>query len=425
MKKFLFLLVILFCFFPSPTTAQTNSDILDKIEETKRERDKLLEEQKKIQAALNEISKQGQTLQTTVKSLDTTRSKLANDLKLTQTNINASNLTIKKLEGDIGTNESEIETHKSAIKESLQQIAAYDKQSFVMGLLTYDSLDEVWSDTVSIWDLQEKINERINVLEKTQIKLIENKVAKESQKKQLVSLSSQLSGQKRVADETRTAQALLLSATKSKEAEYQKMLAENKAREEEFERLLFQFESALTASDASERPTGGKGSLAWPLDNVFITQQFGRTSASTRLYVSGTHNGIDFRATVGTRVKSVRDGVVSGVGNTDDQRGCYSYGRWVLIRHNNGLSSLYTHLSGSIVSAGQEVTEGQVIGYTGGQPRQYGSGYSTGPHLHFGLFVTAGVQVLPYSSSKNCQNVSIPLANPKDYLDPLGYLPNL
>ncbi len=425
MKKLLLILIVTFSFFPTISSAQTNSDIQQKIEETKRERDKLLEEQKKLQTALNEVSKEGQTLQTNVKTLDTTRSKLANDLKLTQANINTSNLTIKKLEGDIGTNESEIETHKSAIKESLQRIASYDKQSFVFGLLSYESLDEVWSDTVNIWDLQDKINDRINTLEKTQVKLIENKVAKESQKKQLVSLSSQLSGQKRVVDETRTAQALLLAATKNKEAEYQKMLKENKAREEEFERLLFQFESALTASDASERPTAGRGALAWPLENVFITQQFGRTSASTRLYVSGTHNGIDFRATVGTPVKSVRGGVVSGTGNTDDQRGCYSYGRWILIRHNNGLSSLYAHLSGSIVTTGQDVSEGQVIGYTGGQPRQNGSGFSTGPHLHFGLFVTAGVQILPYSSSKNCQNVSIPLANPRDYLDPLGYLPNL
>ena len=425
MKKLLLILIVTFSFFPTISSAQTNSDIQQKIEETKRERDKLLEEQKKVQTALNAVAKEGQTLQTNGKTLDTTRSKLANDLKLTQANINTSNLTIKKLEGDIGTNESEIETHKSAIKESLQRIASYDKQSFVFGLLSYESLDEVWSDTVNIWDLQDKINDRINTLEKTQVKLIENKVAKESQKKQLVSLSSQLSGQKRVVDETRTAQALLLAATKNKEAEYQKMLKENKAREEEFERLLFQFESALTASDASERPTAGRGALAWPLENVFITQQFGRTSASTRLYVSGTHNGIDFRATVGTPVKSVRGGVVSGTGNTDDQRGCYSYGRWILIRHNNGLSSLYAHLSGSIVTTGQDVSEGQVIGYTGGQPRQNGSGFSTGPHLHFGLFVTAGVQILPYSSSKNCQNVSIPLANPRDYLDPLGYLPNL
>ncbi len=410
---------------PSLALAQTNSEILQKIEETKKEREKLLEQEEKLQTALNELSKEGQTLQTNVKTLDATRSKLANDLKITQSNINTSNLTIQKLENDIDNNESEIDIHKQAIKKSIQKIATYDNNNLVLDILSYKNLDEVWSDTVNIWDLQDKLRERISVLEQTQVKLIENKVAKESQKKQLVSLSTQLDGQKRVADETRASQALLLAATKNKEAEYQKMLADNKERQEEFERLLFQFESSLTASDVSLRPPAGRGALGWPLDNIFITQMFGRNSFAKRVYASGTHSGTDFRATVGTKVKSARGGVVSGIGNTDEQKGCYSYGRWILIKHDNGLSTLYTHLSGSIVSLGESVVEGQTIGYSGGQPGQYGSGFSTGPHLHFGVFVTAGVNVLPYTSSKNCQKVSIPVANPQDYLDPMAYLPNL
>lgn len=426
MKKYIFTILFLSSILiPNFSFAQTNSDILQKIEETKKEREKLLEQEQKLQTALNELSKEGQTLQTNVKTLDTTRSKISNDLKITQTNINSSNLTIKKLENDIDQNESEIVVHKQAIKKSLQKIATYDNNNLVLDILSYKNLDEVWSDTVSIWDLQDKLGERISVLEQTQVKLIENKSAKESQKKQLVSLSTQLNGQKKVADETRASQALLLAATKNKETEYQKLLAENKARQEEFERLLFQFESALTASDVSLRPKAGRGALGWPLESIHVTQFFGRTSSSKRLYVSGTHSGIDFRASVGTKVKSARGGVVSGVGNTDEQKGCYSYGRWILIKHDNGLSTLYTHLSGSIISTGEAVVEGQTIGYSGGQPGQFGSGFSTGPHLHFGVFATAGVKVMPYATSKSCQKTSIPMANPQDYLDPMAYLPNL
>lgn len=410
---------------PNFSFAQTNSSILQKIEDVKKEREKLLEQEEKLQTALNELSKEGQTLQTNVKTLDTTRSKLANDLKITQTNINSSNLTIQKLENDIGQNESEIDVHKQAIRKSLQKIANYDNNSLVLNILGNKNLEEVWSDTVNIWDLQDKLGERISVLEQTQVKLLENKVAKESQKKKLVSLSTELNGQKKVADETRRSQALLLAATKNKEAEYQKMLAENKERQEEFERLLFQFESTLTASDVSLRPAAGRGSLGWPLDNIFITQMFGRTSFAKRVYASGTHGGTDFRASVGTKVKASRGGVVSGLGNTDEQKGCYSYGRWILIKHDNGLSTLYAHLSGSIVSLGESVVEGQTIGYAGGQPGQFGSGFSTGPHLHFSVFVTAGVKVMPYTTSKNCQKISIPMANPQDYLDPMAYLPNL
>lgn len=427
MKRFLcigivFLLVTSVA-VPQNTSAQTNAEIQKQIEKTRRERDALLEQQKKIEAELQAINAQGQTLQGTVKSLDATRAKLANDLKVTQSNISTSNLTISKLENDIGRNENEIENHRDAIRDSLKQIALYDRQNIVFSLLGYKTIDEVWNDAVSLMNVQNKLNDEVNTLEKTQVSLIKNKSAKELQKTQLLGLSNQLSGQKRVVDETRTAQAKLLAETKAKEAEFQRILAENKARQAEFERLLFQFETQLQASDRGLRPIEGRGVLSWPLDDVFITQLFGKTSASSRLYVSGTHNGMDFRASVGTRVLSVADGIVSGVGNTDDQRGCYSYGRWILIKHNNGLSSLYAHLSGAVVAPGQTVSRGQVIGYSGGQPRQSGSGFSTGPHLHLGIYASAGVQILPYSSSINCKNVSIPLANPQDYLDPMAYLP--
>ncbi|MBX4195473.1 peptidoglycan DD-metalloendopeptidase family protein [Candidatus Parcubacteria bacterium] len=408
---------------PFSGIAQTDTELQQRIDQTKRERDALLLEQRKLQTALDELNKEGQTLTGTVKSLDAARSKLATDLKITQTGINASNLQIQKLEGDINKNKTEIENHREAIRESLKRLKTYDSYSMVYALLSYNTLDDVWHDTADLTDLQDKITEEISELEESQQDLIRNRSEKELKQLELISLSRELKGQKQVADETRTAQAKLLAETKNKEALYQQMLAENIAREKEFEKLLFQFESQIKAADVTAIPIARKGVLSWPLDSVIVTQQFGLTSSSGRLYSSGTHNGIDFRASVGTPVKSVRGGVVEAMGNTDDQRGCYSYGRWVLIRHDNGLSSLYAHLSASIITQGQVVTAGQIIGYSGGQPRAYGSGYSTGPHLHLGLFVTVGVQVSQYTSSINCKNVAIPLANPQDYLDPLAYLP--
>lgn len=429
MKRILFIFIMFFSislfFVPKLIKAETNAEIQAKIEETKRSRDALLEQQKQLQAALDELSKQGQTLQTNVKSLDTTRNKLANDLKITQSNINTSNLTIEKLENDISENENEINDHHLAIVDSLRKLASYDKHSAVFDILTYRGLDDVWADTLNLWDIEDKLGDQISLLEKDKIKLIQSKVAKETQKVQLVSLSSELKGQKQVADSTRSAQAALLLATKSKEAEYQKMLAINKAQEAVFENQLFNFESQITASDTKLIPTAGRGVLSWPLQNIYINQYFGITSSSGRLYASGSHNGVDFRASVGTPVMAVRSGVIEGMGNTDDQRGCYSYGRWILIRHDNGLTSIYGHLSGAIVSTGQAVLTGQVIGYSGGQPGQYGSGYSTGPHLHLGLYASANVQIARFTTSINCKNVSIPLANPQDYLDPMAYLPNL
>lgn len=165
--------------------------------------------------------------------------------------------------------------------------------------------------------------------------------------------------------------------------------------------------------------------LSWPLDKIFITQRFGRTAGAARLYASGSHNGVDFRAPQGTRVLTMLGGVVEGTGNTDEQRGCYSYGRWILIKHGNGLTSIYSHLSATIVTPGQTVQTGQVIGYSGGTPGLYGSGYSTGPHLHIGLFASQGVSVRQFTQSKGCKQVMVPIADIKAYLDPLAYLPSL
>lgn len=54
---------------------------------------------------------------------------------------------------------------------------------------------------------------------------------------------------------------------------------------------------------------------------------------------------LDFRAPIGTSVRSVADGVVVGTGDTDIYCKGASFGKWILIKHNNGLSTAYGHLS--------------------------------------------------------------------------------
>ncbi|KIM02671.1 MAG: hypothetical protein KN64_14500 [Sulfurovum sp. AS07-7] len=85
------------------------------------------------------------------------------------------------------------------------------------------------------------------------------------------------------------------------------------------------------------------------------------------------HNGVDFKADIGTPIKTTADGVVTRVIATDTG----GYGKLVVIRHSYGFDTVYAHLSSVKVRAGQKVKRGQLIALSGN------SGRSTGPHLHY------------------------------------------
>ena len=86
------------------------------------------------------------------------------------------------------------------------------------------------------------------------------------------------------------------------------------------------------------------------------------------------HKGLDIKLSVGDTVVAAFSGKVRIVRNEGERKG---YGRYVVIRHNNGLETIYGHLSKQLVTENQEVRAGQPIGLGGS------TGRSTGPHLHF------------------------------------------
>jgi murein DD-endopeptidase MepM/ murein hydrolase activator NlpD len=132
------------------------------------------------------------------------------------------------------------------------------------------------------------------------------------------------------------------------------------------------------------------------------------------------HNGMDLGASVGTKIYAPLSGTVRATGNTDLVPGCYSWGKWALVDHPNGLSSLFAHMSQVSVVAGQKLNTSDIIGYVGN------TGYSTGPHLHFTVYVTEGVSVKQFNQFKavtSCGAALSPFAAIEAYLDPLDYLP--
>ena len=159
--------------------------------------------------------------------------------------------------------------------------------------------------------------------------------------------------------------------------------------------------------------------MSWPLDYIYITQLFGKTEAGKRLYANGTHNGVDFRASIGTSVKAMADGAVLGIGDTDITCSGASFGKFIFIKYNNGLSSTYGHLSLIKVYSGQQISRGEVIGYSGN------TGYSTGPHLHVSVYASDAVK-MESRPSQTCAGriYTMPISPVNAYLDPLYYLPS-
>lgn len=86
-------------------------------------------------------------------------------------------------------------------------------------------------------------------------------------------------------------------------------------------------------------------------------------------------NAVDIGAARGTPIYAAADGTVIVAKNNGAWNG--GYGNYVVITHGNGTETLYAHMTHSIVSPGQSVSEGQTIGYVGA------TGEATGPHLHF------------------------------------------
>jgi len=111
----------------------------------------------------------------------------------------------------------------------------------------------------------------------------------------------------------------------------------------------------------------------YPLSKKIITSSFGMRKDP----ISGSlsfHSGIDFRANTGTSVLASLDGVVSFTGEN------WLYGKHIIISHSNGYKTMYAHLNAFLVKQGDRVTRGRKIAESGN------TGYSTGPHLHFGIY---------------------------------------
>ncbi len=419
-------------FYPQYTFALNDEEeaaLTDEIN-SKREQIEILD--KEISAhrnALNSASGRASNLQGTIKTLEATKLKLQTDIKKTQTEMEKTDLTIKKLGLDIIEKEYLLKKNRDGLSESVRRVNEIESISTIDRFLGYSTLSEFWNDFELTEKLQKQLHTEVETLDKLTRELKSAELNQRTEKNNLIEQEKQLSGQTVAVQYTQNEKATLLAQTKNEESNYQKLLAQKLAEKKAAEAEIYEIESKLHYTiDPNAYLTPRHGILDWPVAGFRLTQYFGNTGfarSNPQFYSTGFHNGVDLAVPLGTAIKAPADGVVKGFGNTDLYPGCRSWGGWLMIGHPTGLSTLYGHLSSTIVSVGQQVKKGQVVAYSGS------TGISTGPHLHFGTYISQAVEIKNYRevapSSRGCgaYNVNIPMASHEAYLDPLTYLPAL
>ncbi len=427
------------------TLPKEAEEIKSKIENTSAKLKELEAEIRQYEVQLVEVGKAKQTLQNSVKTLDISRNKISTEIRYTENNIGKTQSEIQSLSEQIDNKMGQIIMDRNAVSESIRKIDRLSDESLLESLLKHDNLIEFWEQEDSIQQFESAVREHVRELMTLTQSLKDVRKEEEEKAQELTGLRRQLSDEKSVLDVARKEKTSILSVTQNQESKYQALLKEKKDAYDKLEAEIVALESELKfILDPSSIPASGTGALSWPfspdymsgclsfeklLKNTFcITQLFGNTSfAKSGAYSGKGHNGIDFRAPLGTKIRSSLSGRVTATGNTDSIRGCYSYGKWVLVEHQNGLSTLYAHLSVISVSPGHAVDSGSIVGYSGN------TGYSTGPHLHYSVFATKGVQVMNLGEWYKKSGVApttacskggaiIPVAAHNAYLNPLDFL---
>lgn len=431
---------------PEAVRAQSEAQIRSQIDEHADKIRALEEEEKKIQQQLNQVAGQRQTLQGAVRQLDLSRQQTTTQINLTENRISSTNLKLNELSRTISDTESRIALDQDTIAKSLRTMAEVGDVSIVEQIFGSGDLTELWVTLDDAVSLANALRGNISKLNQAKQQLSSQQEEEAARRQELTSFRDDLSTQRQTLDVQRTEQNRLLTQTQSQESAYQDLLTRKRAERALFEQALSSLENSLKSVGQSEVPTVQTGVLAWPYSASFaqscagkqgalgnphcITQYFGNTAfatANAQIYNGSGHNAIDIGMPIGTPVTAALSGTVIGTGNTDAVPGCYSFGKWVLIKHPNGLATSYSHLSAINVSQGQTVSTGQTIGLSGM------TGYATGPHLHFSVYAATGVQVMDLAAWRKSQGQAagtgcsaggavMPVASPSAYLNPMSYL---
>lgn len=323
------------------------------------------------------------------------KSNLDKQIKEMQEKIDASNnyinelsKKIEELKKHIKEIEEDIELKIELLKEALVSLYKAGDASaldIIVGSKDFsdflDKADIIKSVSDTVQKIIDELNEQSDLLEQQKATIEDIKKKQEEEKAKLEVDRQEL---QKLLDESEKLLAQYQESEKQAKKEIDENDAEIKAINAQIDR--YYEEQRRKAEEAKNQNKNQKvvsssvvntGAFLWPVPG------FHRISSDFYDCVnrSSMHRAIDIAGggIYGANVVSAGDGKVILLNRNVDSRGQGGggYGKYVVIDHGNGRSTLYGHMSGVAVSVGQKVSKGQVIGQVGN------TGFSTGPHLHF------------------------------------------
>ena len=293
--------------------------------------------------------------------------------------INQKELEISNQEQVIAEKQAQIDERWGDFKDRMQAMQVMHDSGAVAMITSAQSLYDLLTFSTTLQQVSEKDTE---VLEE----MNQQKAELEAEKQELEQAMAELESAK-AALEDKSDQ--LSANIQAQDATISKLDADAKAQEQvvaEKQKLADEAEAAYEQW-VQQNASSGSGVCAegfiWPLPGAGrVTTEFGADQWVNGVFSSG-HKGIDIAIAGGTPIYAAHNGTVAAT------TGHWSYGNVVMIDNGDGISTLYAHMqSAAIVSVGQTVTQGQVIGYVGS------TGNSSGNHLHFEVRVN-GVRQNP------------------------------
>ena len=375
-----------------------NSAAAASVSELQSELDVLSEQNSAIQAEIDAIQRQYDDNYTEMSEIVQRKADIDQQIGLLKTKIENTNAQISVYKQLIADSQEELDAAQEELtalsqahRERIRAMEEGGTVTYWQVLFQANSFTDLLDRLNMVQEISEADRKRIESLRIAADIVTATQLNLDAEKTALDEAAAQMEADEQLLEEKRTESDELLRQLAQQADEYQLLLEESEALQEELMQQIAAKEADLKEAQYNARLVElAKSGENPPSDAVWVTPVSGYTITSPFgmrthpiLGYEKMHNGIDMACSQGTPIYATRAGTVTTAAYQAGGAGYY-----VSINHLDGFSSIYMHMTNYVVSAGQSVAQGQLIGYVGS------TGMSTGPHLHFGISY-AGTYVNP------------------------------